>query len=307
MGAEVWPVTEDFAAEIGDVDLSQPLTPPDWQIVESAFNRYSVLIFPDQHLSQGQHVAFAERFGGNIDRSMIVGMDGVETRTPAEIADVGNIDADGSVMSKDNRLLEFQRGNRLWHTDSSFKDVPANASLLYMQSVPPVGGLTEFADARAAWDALPDTLKARIDGQVALHSIATSRARMGFEMTESERQNYPLVPQALVRRHRASARRSIYVASHAGTVVGLDPAASKTLLAELMAHVTQRQFVYGHRWRANDLVVWDNKCVLHRGRPYDDLRWPRDAQRATSLDVANTCDQEGLPRPDRASELLTRR
>ena len=306
MGADIWPVTDDFAAEVGDVDLSQPLSSGDTRLIHEAFDRYSVLIFPEQRLSQGQHVAVARLFG-EIDRSMIVAMDDVQARTPAEIADVGNLEVNGEVMSPSNRLLEFQRGNRLWHTDSSFKDVPANASLLYMQSVPPVGGMTEFADARAAWDALPEDVKNQIDGRIALHSIATSRARLGFEMTESERESYPVVPQALVRTHRGSGRRSIYVASHAGAVLGLQAAEGEALLAKLMNHATQRQFVYAHRWRPNDLVIWDNKCVLHRGRPFDDLRWPRDAQRATSLDVANTCDQEGLARPDRVGELVSPR
>jgi alpha-ketoglutarate-dependent 2,4-dichlorophenoxyacetate dioxygenase len=291
--AEVWPVTDSFVAEIGDVDLSQQLSPQAWAAIEEAFVRYSVLVFPDQHLEPSEHVAFARRFG-DIDTSMLVRMNEVESRTPEDIADVGNVDPDGNVMAADNRLLDFQRANRLWHTDSSFKEVPAYASLLYLRSIPPVGGTTEFADMRAAWDDLPDDLRRRIEGRVAIHSIATSRAKMGFEMTEEENQRYPRVPQALVRTHRRSGRRSIYVASHAGAIVGMDEAEAVALLASLIEHSTQRQYVYTHRWRVNDLVVWDNTCTLHRGRPFDDLRWPRDAQRATSRDVANTCVQEGI-------------
>jgi alpha-ketoglutarate-dependent 2,4-dichlorophenoxyacetate dioxygenase len=291
--AEVWPVTDSFVAEIGDVDLSQQLSPQAWAAIEEAFVRYSVLVFPDQHLEPSEHVAFARRFG-DIDTSMLVRMNEVESRTPEDIADVGNVDPDGNVMAADNRLLDFQRANRLWHTDSSFKEVPAYASLLYLRSIPSVGGMTEFADMRAAWDDLPDDLRRRIEGRVAIHSIATSRAKMGFEMTEEENQRYPRVPQALVRTHRRSGRRSIYVASHAGAIVGMDEAEAVALLASLIEHSTQRQYVYTHRWRVNDLVVWDNTCTLHRGRPFDDLRWPRDAQRATSRDVANTCVQEGI-------------
>lgn len=289
----MWPVTDSFVAEIGDVDLSQQLSPQAWAAIEEAFVRYSVLVFPDQHLEPSEHVAFARRFG-DIDTSMLVRMNEVESRTPEDIADVGNVDPDGNVMAADNRLLDFQRANRLWHTDSSFKEVPAYASLLYLRSIPPVGGTTEFADMRAAWDDLPDDLRRRIEGRVAIHSIATSRAKMGFEMTEEENQRYPRVPQALVRTHRRSGRRSIYVASHAGAIVGMDEAEAVALLASLIEHSTQRQYVYTHRWRVNDLVVWDNTCTLHRGRPFDDLRWPRDAQRATSRDVANTCVQEGI-------------
>jgi alpha-ketoglutarate-dependent 2,4-dichlorophenoxyacetate dioxygenase len=294
MSAQVWPVTEEFGAEIGDVDLAQPLSDVDWRLIEDAYHRYAVLIFPDQHLDAGHHVAFAERFGGEIDRSMVVQMDVSARRVPEEIADVGNLDPDGNVMTADNRLLDFQRANRLWHTDSSFKEVPANASLLYMRSIPPVGGLTEFADMRAAWDGLSEGMRRRIVGRVALHSIAISRARLGFEMTPEENAKYPRVPQALVRTHRVTGRKSIYVASHAGHVVDMDDAEAGALIDQLVRHSTQRQFVYTHRWRVNDVVVWDNRCTMHRGRPFDDLRWPRDAQRATSRDIANTCVQEGI-------------
>ena len=296
MTADVWPVTDSFAAEIGDVDLSIPLSDADWRIIEDAYNTYSVLIFPDQRLAHDAHVSFARRFG-EIDLSMIVEMDDVEVRVPTEIADVSNLTLDGSVMDEDNRLIEFQRGNRLWHTDSSFKPIPANASLLYMQAIPPVGGLTEFADMRAAWDALDDVLKAKIEGRIALHSIATSRAKMGFEMTADENAAYPRVPQVMVRTHRASGRKSIYIASHIGEIIDMPQDEAEALVETLMAHATQRQFVYTHRWRINDLVVWDNKCTLHRGRDFDDLRWPRDAQRATSLDIAPTWEQEGVAVP----------
>ena len=296
MAAEVWPVTDTFAAEIGDVDLSKPLSDADWRTIEDAYNTYSVLVFPDQRLKQDEHVAFAKRFGP-IDMSMVVDIEGGEMRVAPEIADVSNLTEAGEVMSADNRMIEFQRANRLWHTDSSFKPTPANASLLYMQAIPPVGGLTEFADMRAAWDALDGKLKEKIEGRVALHSIATSRARMGFQMTEKENDSYPRVPQAMVRTHRASGRKSIYIASHVGEIVDMPQDEADALLETLMAHATQRQFVYTHRWRVNDLVIWDNKCTLHRGRDFDDLRWPRDAQRATSLDIGPTCEQEGIAVP----------
>lgn len=293
MDAQVWPVTDDFVAEIGDVDLSEPLDPVDWATIEAAYNRYSVLVFPDQQLDHQAHAAFANRFG-DIDHSMQKKMAVEDGRLPSEIADVSNIAAGGQIMTADNRLLEFSRGNQLWHTDSSFKPTPANASCLYIKTVPPVGGHTEFADMRAAWDALAPDQQQQITGRVAIHSIATSRARLGFEMTADEKANYPRVPQAMVRTHPVSKRKSIYVASHAGAIVGIDDTEAEALLTSLIDHATQRQFVHSHRWRPNDLVVWDNKCTMHRGRPYDDLRWPRDAQRATSRDTAPTCEQEGL-------------
>lgn len=296
MAAEVWPITETFAAEVGDVDLSHPLSAADWEIIETAYHAYSVLIFPDQDLTQEAHVAFAERFG-DIDHSMQKALDVDDKRLPSSIADVSNLDAGGDVMSADNRLLAFGRGNQLWHTDSSFKPTPANASCLYMRSIPPVGGQTEFADMRAAWDALDQDLRKQIEGRIAIHSIATSRERLGFEMTEEENRSYPRVPQVMVRTHRSTGRKSIYVASHIGAIIGLAPDEGEQLLATLIAHATQPAFVYKHRWRVNDLVVWDNRCTMHRGRPFDDLRWARDAQRATSLDIAPTPKQEGIEVP----------
>lgn len=293
MGATVWPVTDTFAAEIGDVDLSKPLSDADFRIVEDAFERYAVLVFPDQILSQDQHVAFARRFGP-IDRSMIVEVEGAKLRVPGEIADVSNLDSKGQILAPDNRLRQFQLGNQLWHTDSAFKHVPAKASLLYQRSIAQTGGQTEFADLRAAWDALPEATKRKVEGLVAEHAIAYSRAKLGFAMTENEQRALPPVRQVLVRHHPASGRTSLYLAAHAGRILGMTDQAGKALLAELMEFATQRQFVHTHRWRINDVVMWDNRCTMHRGRPFDNQRWKRDAQRATVEDVANTLEQESV-------------
>jgi alpha-ketoglutarate-dependent 2,4-dichlorophenoxyacetate dioxygenase len=292
MAVDIWPVTDDFVAEVGDVDLAS-LSDDDFAAIEEAFERYAVLVFPDQHLSQDAHIAFARRFGP-IDRSMITQMDGTKPRVPVEIADVSNLDHDGSIMALDNRLRQFQLGNQLWHTDSAFKHVPAKASLLYQQAIPPVGGHTEFADMRAAWDALPDAMKDKVDGLIAEHAIAYSRAKMGFAMSDNENNQLPPVKQVMVRTHPVTGRRSLYLASHAGRIVGMAEAEGTALLKELMDFATRRQFVYTHRWRVNDLVLWDNRCTMHRGRPFDDQRWARDAQRATVEDVANTVEQAGI-------------
>jgi alpha-ketoglutarate-dependent 2,4-dichlorophenoxyacetate dioxygenase len=293
MGATIWPVTEHFVAEVGDIDLAQPLSDAEFRIVENAFERYAVLVFPDQTLSQEQHVAFARRFGP-IDRSMMVQMDGVKPRVPAEIADVSNLDSRGEILAREDRLRLFQLGNQLWHTDSAFKHVPAKASLLYQRAIAPTGGQTEFADLRAAWDALPAAMKGKVEGLVAEHAIAYSRAKLGFALSDSEQQALPPVQQVLVRTHPATGRKSLYLAAHAGRILGMPDQAGTALLEELTAFATQRQFVYSHRWRVNDLVMWDNRCTMHRGRPFDDQRWRRDAQRATVEDVANTLEQEGI-------------
>jgi alpha-ketoglutarate-dependent 2,4-dichlorophenoxyacetate dioxygenase len=188
--------------------------------------------------------------------------------------------------------------NRMWHTDSSFRRLPARASLLYARAIPPVGGQTEYADMRAAYDALPDETKQRLRGLIAEHAIMYSRRKLGFsDFSEEETEALPPVPQVMVRRHPGSGRMGLYLASHAGRIFGMDDAEAEALLAHLIEHATQRQFVYSHRWRVHDLVMWDNRCTMHRGRPFDDLRWPRDMQRATTSDVAPTCEQEGIAVP----------
>ena len=294
MAITVCPVTPSFAAEIGDADLSRPLDAADVTAIKDAFAKYSVLIFPDQHLSQDQHLDFA-RYFGPLETTIALYRKDAKLRVPAEFADVSNLDPENQVWGKDSRQRMFQLGNRLWHTDSSFKRVPALASLLYARSIPPVGGHTEFADERAAYDALPEEMKRRLDSLVAEHSIFNSRARLGFtSFSDEERAGLPPVPQMLVRTHPESGRKSLYLASHAGRIFGMGEQEGRALIDQLVAHATQPQFVYTHRWRVHDLVIWDNRCTMHRGADFDDLRWKRDMQRATVHDVANTCEQAGI-------------
>ena len=294
MSITVVPVTENIAAEIGDVDLSRKLDPADVCAIKQAFAKYAVLIFPDQQLSQDQHLDFA-RYLGPLETTIALYRKDAMLRVPKEFADVSNLDPQNEVWRKDSRQRMFQLGNRLWHTDSSFKRLPARASLLYARSIAPVGGHTEFADERAAYDALPEATKGRLDGLVAEHSIFNSRARLGFtNFSDEERQNMPPVPQVLVRTIPESGRKSLYLASHAGRILGMPEPEGCALIEELVAHATQRQFVYTHRWRVHDLVIWDNRCTMHRGTDFDDLRWKRDVQRATVSDVANTCEQAGI-------------
>jgi len=294
MAITVCPVTPSFAAEIGDADLSRPLDAADVTAIKDAFAKYSVLIFPDQHLSQDQHLDFA-RYFGPLETTIALYRKDAKLRVPAEFADVSNLDPENQVWGKDSRQRMFQLGNRLWHTDSSFKRVPALASLLYARSIPPVGGHTEFADERAAYDALPEEMKRRLDSLVAEHSIFNSRARLGFtSFSDEERAGLPPVPQVLVRTHPESGRKSLYLASHAGRIFGMGEQEGRALIDQLVAHATQPQFVYTHRWRVHDLVIWDNRCTMHRGADFDDLRWKRDMQRATVHDVANTCEQAGI-------------
>ena len=302
MSITIFPVTEHFAAEVGGIDLSQPLSDADFRTVEEAFERYAVLVFPDQRISQEQQIAFARRFGPP-ERSLGADLDKQrQRRVPPEMVDVSNLDARGEIVPPDDRLFLIHVGNLLWHADSSFKHVPAKASLLYMLTIPPVGAQTEFADLRAAWDALPEAVQRRAEGLVVEHANAYSRARaqIGFGMSRREQQVLKPAQQALVRNHRASGRKSLYLGSHAGRVVGMAEQAGTALLDELTVFATQRQFVYSHRWRANDLVMWDDRCTLHRARPFEDRRWKRDGRRVTVSDAANTLDQEGIRQGDQA-------
>jgi alpha-ketoglutarate-dependent 2,4-dichlorophenoxyacetate dioxygenase len=280
---EIRSITDSFAAEIGDVDLSKPLSTADEQTIKQAFWKYSVLVFPDQDLTPQQHINFSKLFGP-IETDRVLDQKVTPHRLDVSFADISN--------------LSPEAGNKLWHTDSSFKFLPGLCSLLYSRTVAPVGGRTEFADQRAAYDALPDATKKRLKGLIAEHSIATSRRKSGFtEFNEDEARRLPPVPQVLVRTIPQNGRKSLYVASHAGRIFGMPDAEARALLEELIAHTTQRQFVYTHRWRPHDLVMWDNRCTMHRGTDYDDLRWVRDMSRTTVSDVANTCEQEGIGIP----------
>src|SRR5208282_5224419 len=262
--------------------------------IKDAFWRYGVLIFPDQNLDQEQHLAFAQHLGPL--ESTISAY--AKQRLPADLVDASNLNSSNEIWSEDNKRRGFAISNRLWHTDSSFKYLPARASLLYAYSVAPIGGHTEFADLRAAYDALPEDMRRRLEGLVAEHALAYSRARTGFtNFSEAERKELPPVPQVMVRTIPENGRRSLYLASHIGRIFGMYDDECRELVDGLIAHATQRQFVYTHRWRLHDLVMWDDRCTMHRGTEFDDLRYHRDLQRATVSDIANTCEQEGVAIP----------
>jgi alpha-ketoglutarate-dependent 2,4-dichlorophenoxyacetate dioxygenase len=298
MPLSIYPMNEDFVAEVYDVDLAN-LDADTLEEVKQAFWKYAILIFPEQKLQQQQHVDFARNFGPMDETVLKTAMSDHKLRIREDISDVSNLAADNKIWAGDDRLRQLQMGNRIWHTDSSFKYIPALASLLYAVEVPPVGGQTAFADLRAAYDALDEDMKVKLSTLVAEHSLVYSRQRLGYtEWKEHERQGVNAVPQTLVRTVPQTGRKNLYVASHAGHIVGMDDAEAKPLIDQLVEHATQRQFVHIHRWRQGDVVMWDNRCALHKGLPFDDLRFRRDMQRATVQDIANSCEQEGVPVPD---------
>jgi len=284
MPISLFPVTPRFAAEVGDIDLGRPLDADTLQAVREAFATYAVLAFPAQALTAEQHLAFARNFGP-LEVTVQRALRNEKLRLRQEFADIANLDADGKLWKKDARIRLFQMGNRLWHTDSSFKAPSGYASLLYARTVAPIGGHTEFADLRAACDALPVETKARLQGLIAEHSLIYSRRRLGFtKFTPEEMVAFKPVLRPLLRRIPESGRDTLYIASHIGRIGGMPDAEAEALVAELIAHATQRQYVYTHRWRVGDLVMWDNRSTMHRGTEYEDTRWRRDLQRATTSD-----------------------
>jgi len=290
----VQPITPDFAAEVGDVDLGKPLSAEDLSAIREAFTRFAVLVFPDQTFDDEQQLAFARHFGP-LETTVFKLRKENKLRLHENLADVSNLGNDNKILETNDRLRLYNLGNRLWHTDSSFKRIPAYCSMLHARSIPPIGGQTEFADLRAAYDALPEETKRRITGLVAEHSLITSRARLGFtDFDETERKAFEPVPQVVARRLPDSGRMSLYLASHAGAIRGMPQPEAEALLRELIEHATRRRFVYSHRWRVKDLVIWDDRCTMHRGMEFDDQRYKRDMRRATVSDVAPTCEQMGL-------------
>jgi len=287
MPISLFPVTEHFAAEVGEIDLAKPLDAGTLQAVRDAFATYAVLVFPAQQVTIEQHLAFASHFGP-LETTVRLGMQHGgkgKLRVREEIADIANLDPDGKVWHENSRARRFQMGNRLWHTDSSFKAPSGYASLLYARSVAPIGGHTEFADLRAAHDALPVEKRHRLRGLIAEHSLIYSRGKLGFtEFTPEEKAAFAPVLRPLIRRIPESGRETLYIASHIGTIRGMDDRETRKLLEELTAHATQRQFVYTHRWRVGDLVMWDNRCTMHRGTEFEDTRWVREMLRATTSD-----------------------
>ena len=292
MPVSITPLQPEFGAEIRGVDLTLPVPSDAFAAIEAAFNRYAVLVFPRQPVSDDQQIAFSRLFGPLEFSPEYAGSEKSRINR-REIADVSNLDPDGNVMSAEDRRLLFNRGNQLWHTDSSFKFVPARCSLLSAREIPPVGGETEFADLRAAYDALGDEQKRQLEGLVVEHSIFRSRSLIGFtEFNDNIRKELPPVPQLLVRRHAGSGRKTLYLASHASHIVGMPVEEGRKLIENLIDFATQPRFVYQHRWSVGDLVLWDDRCTMHRGRPYDDTKHRRDMHRTTVSDEINSVERE---------------
>ncbi len=292
MSITIQPLHPVFAAEVAGVDCRRPLDHDAVAAIEAGMDEYAVLVFRDQNLTDAEQIAFTRHFG-ELERYASAG----HVRKPEDhrlgpgIADFSNLDKNGAIMSAEDRVWFFKLADRLWHSDSSFRPIPAKYSLLSGRVIPSWGANTEFADMRAAYDALDARTKAEVEALVCEHSLMYSREAIGFtQLTAEEIEAFRPVRQLLVRTHPSSGRKSLFLAAHAGAIIGWTIPEARMFLRDLMEHATQREFVYSHVWRPHDLVVWDNRSTMHRARRFDPSE-VRDVRRTTLAGDAPTIAQ----------------
>jgi alpha-ketoglutarate-dependent 2,4-dichlorophenoxyacetate dioxygenase len=292
MAVSIRPLHDIFAGEVSGVDITKPLTHDEVAAIEAGMDRYAVLVFPDQNVTDEQQQAFTLNFGSLEDSRTNNITRPEDKRLGTGMNDVSNLGKDGKPLARDSRQRLFNLGNSLWHSDSSFRATPAKYSLLSARVVNKRGGNTEFADMRAAYDALDDETKREIEDLVCEHSLMYSRGSLGFlDYTDEEKQMFKPVKQRLVRTHPITGRKSLYLSSHAGGIVGMPMPEARLLLRDLNEHATQPKFVYVHKWSLHDLVIWDNRQTMHRVRRYDESQ-PRDMRRTTVAGDAPTVAQQ---------------
>jgi alpha-ketoglutarate-dependent 2,4-dichlorophenoxyacetate dioxygenase len=282
MNPTLSPLHPVFVAECSGLDIAQPLSPAQAKAIERGMDQYAVLVFRrDTPLTTEQQIAFTRSLGElEGEYKIIQAEDGRRLDNP-RLSDISNLGPGDRILPRDDRKRLFGLGNQLWHSDSSYKTIPARYSALCAHVVPPQGGDTEFADMRAAWDTLDAQTRDKIKDLVAEHSRIFSKGALGFSFTEEEERAFAPVRQPLVRRHPGSGRLSLFLSSHAGRIVGWPVPEAMLLLRELTEHATQRELVYRHQWRVGDLVMWDNQATMHRARRFDDEKYPRDLRRTT--------------------------
>jgi alpha-ketoglutarate-dependent 2,4-dichlorophenoxyacetate dioxygenase len=274
-----------FVAEVSPVDLRQVHDAQTLAEIRAGMDAHAILVFRDQPLTDDQQTAFAQRLDGQLHTKTGTAALGLNRLANDALADISNLDERGDIAKADHRRRAYSLGNRLWHTDASFQDPAGRYSMLSAKVIPPVGADTEYADMRAAYDALPEDTKARLEGLRVHHSIAYSRQTLGFEFSAEEAGRLEGAVHPLVRVIPRSGRRSLYLASHASRIVDWPLPEGRLLLRDLIEHATQPQFVYRHRWAVADLVIWDNRATMHRARPFDDLTQRRELRRVTTLDI----------------------
>jgi alpha-ketoglutarate-dependent 2,4-dichlorophenoxyacetate dioxygenase len=291
MTLSIRPLNPEFAGEVSGVDITRPLSRDEVDAIETGMDRYAVLVFHDHRLTDDEQRAFTRNFGslesspgGHIATA-------AECRLPLDMQDASNLDKDQKPLGRDDRRRMFNLGNRLWHSDSSYRAMPAKYSLLSGRIVVERGGHTEFADMRAAYDALDAATKAEIEDLICEHSLMFSRGALGFsELSDAEREMFRPVRQRLVRTHPVSGRRSLFLSAHAGAIVGWPVPEARAFLRDLVEHATQPRFVYSHKWCQWDLVMWDNRQTMHRVTRFDETQ-VRDMRRTTVTGDAMTVAQ----------------
>jgi alpha-ketoglutarate-dependent 2,4-dichlorophenoxyacetate dioxygenase len=275
-----------FVAEVGQIDLRHVHDHKTLDQLRVGMDTYAILVFRNQPLSNDDHLAFAQRFDGQLHTKTGISALQKNRFGNEALADVSNVDENGDILKPDDRRRMYGLGNRLWHTDASFQDPPGRYSMLSAKIVPASGADTEFADMRAAYDALPTEMKAQLEGLRVHHSIAHSRQILGFEFSQQEQDILKGAIHPLIRTLPRSQRKSLYVAAHASRIIDWPIPEGRLLLRDLMEHATQPQFVYRHEWRDHDLVIWDNRATMHRARPFADTTVRRELRRVTTLDIA---------------------
>lgn len=274
-----------FVAEVSPVDLKTVHDEETLARIRGGMDEFAVLVFRDQVWSDVEHLDFAQRLDGVLHTKLGISALQKNRFGNEALGDISNLDENGEIMKSDNRRRMYGLGNRLWHTDASFQDPPGRYSMLSAKVVPSVDADTEFADMRAAHDALPEDERSRLEGLHVHHSIAHSRQTLGFEFSGSEQDALKGAVHPLVRTIPRSGRRSLYLASHASRIVEWPVPEGRLLLRDLIEHATQPRFVHRHQWRVGDLVIWDNRATMHRARPFDDARYRRELRRVTTLDI----------------------
>ena len=285
-------ITDVFGAEVDGVDIAAGVSETDMRDIIDLFNEHSILVFHDQKINDEQQIRFSQLFSdvgdfGGLEKTVVQNAGG-----GTEIADVSNVEPGTKIIiPPTDKRVRFNSGNEMWHTDSSFKRVPATASLLSGREVPPSEGDTEFATERIAYDDLSDDMRKRIDPMVAIHDFAYSRSLLDPTlMNEAQKKETPPVPQAVVRTNPANGRKNFYAGAHASHIHGLPVEAGRALLRELTSIATRPKYTHAHKWRDHDLVIWDNRCCLHRGRPWDKARYRRAMYRTTVAGIGPTAE-----------------
>jgi len=278
------PLHPTFVAEVGPIDLRTAADRDTLEQLRAGMDRYAILVFRDQAFAGMEQAEFAQRFDGQLHTKTGSAAIAKNRFGNEALTDISNVGESGELLPSNDRRRQYLLGNRLWHTDASFQDPPGRYSMLYSVVVPPVPSDTEFADMRSAYDTLTDDVKAKLEGLRAQHSIAYSRAMLGFEFTEKESQTLKGAVHPLIRT-LPYGRRSLYLASHASSIIDWPLPEARLLLRDLTEHATQPQFVYRHSWRVGDLVIWDNRATMHRGMPFDDTKYRRELRRVTTLDI----------------------